>query len=56
MRHSTINLTLVGSYCDIFTSGIKFKWDQLVYIDLFAGEYGTTISNLQLVNFFLLFA
>src|SRR5437762_506960 len=28
---------LVGSYCDIFTSGMKFKWNQLVYIDLFAG-------------------
>lgn len=28
---------LVGSYCDIFTSGMKDKWNQLVYIDLFAG-------------------
>lgn len=28
---------LVGSYCDIFTNGMKGKWDQLVYIDLFAG-------------------
>lgn len=28
---------LVGSYCDIFTSGMKLKWSQLVYIDLFAG-------------------
>lgn len=28
---------LVGSYCDIFSSGMKNKWDQLVYIDLFAG-------------------
>ncbi len=28
---------LVGSYCDIFTSGMKQKWNQLVYIDLFAG-------------------
>lgn len=28
---------LVGSYCDIFTSGMKYKWNQLVYIDLFAG-------------------
>jgi len=28
---------LVGSYCDIFTSGMKRKWDQLIYIDLFAG-------------------
>lgn len=28
---------LVGSYCDIFTSGMRNKWNQLVYIDLFAG-------------------
>jgi len=28
---------LVGSYCDIFTTGMKRYWDQLVYIDLFAG-------------------
>jgi three-Cys-motif partner protein len=28
---------LVGSYCDIFTTGMKYKWDQLVYVDLFAG-------------------
>ncbi len=28
---------LVGSYCDIFTNGMKLKWDQLAYIDLFAG-------------------
>lgn len=28
---------LMGYYCDIFTSGMKYKWNQLVYIDLFAG-------------------
>lgn len=28
---------LVGSYCDIFTAGMKGKWNQLIYIDLFAG-------------------
>jgi three-Cys-motif partner protein len=28
---------LVGSYCDIFTNGMKNKWNQLVYVDLFAG-------------------
>ena len=28
---------LVGGYCDIFSTGMKAKWDQLVYIDLFAG-------------------
>ncbi len=28
---------LLGGYCDIFTNGMKNKWDQLVYIDLFAG-------------------
>lgn len=29
---------LVGSYCDIFTNGMRSKWNQLVYIDLFAGS------------------
>jgi len=28
---------LVGSYCDIFTNGMQYKWNQLVYVDLFAG-------------------
>lgn len=28
---------LLGGYCEIFTNGMKNKWDQLVYIDLFAG-------------------
>lgn len=28
---------LVGGYCDIFTRGMKNKWDKLVYIDLFSG-------------------
>ena len=28
---------LVGSYCEIFSTGMKNKWNQLVYIDLFAG-------------------
>lgn len=27
---------LVGKYCDIFTSGMKYKWN-LIYIDLFSG-------------------
>ena len=28
---------LVGHYCNIFTSGMKSKWSNLVYIDLFTG-------------------
>ena len=28
---------LVGGYCQIFTTGMKNKWDKLVYIDLFSG-------------------
>ena len=36
---------LVGSYCDIFTNGMKDKWDQLVYIDLFAGAGFATIQE-----------
>ncbi len=29
---------LMGAYCDIFTSGMKNNWEQLIYIDLFAGS------------------
>ena len=37
---------LVGGYCDIFTSGMKDKWNQLVYIDLFAGAgYATILES-----------
>jgi len=28
---------LVGGYCDIFTKGMRSKWNNLVYLDLFAG-------------------
>lgn len=28
---------LVGGYCDIFTKGMRRSWDNLVYVDLFAG-------------------
>ena len=28
---------LVGSYCDIFSTGMKNLWEQRIYIDLFAG-------------------
>ncbi len=28
---------LVGSYCDIFTTGMQKNWDKLIYLDLFAG-------------------
>src|SRR5699024_3266412 len=28
---------LMGAYCDIFTTAMGNIWDQLVYIDLFAG-------------------
>jgi len=47
---------LVGSYCDIFTAGMRKKWNQLIYIDLFAGagyakikETGKTYLNSALV-------
>lgn len=29
---------LVGGYCDIFTTGMRYKWGKLVYIDLFSGS------------------
>lgn len=32
-----IKYKLVGGYCEIFTTGMKNMWDNLVYIDLFAG-------------------
>lgn len=38
---------LVGSYCDIFTSGMKNNWDQLVYIDLYAGAGYARIKETQ---------
>ncbi len=28
---------LVGGYCEIFTTGMKNLWDELIYVDLFAG-------------------
>lgn len=36
---------LVGSYCEIFSTGMKNKWDQLAYIDLFAGAGYTRIKE-----------
>jgi len=46
---------LVGKYCDIFTTGMKGKWD-LVYLDLFSGpgivkikETNTCIKNSALI-------
>ena len=35
----------VKSYCDIFTVGMKYKWNQLIYIDLFAGAGYTKIKE-----------
>jgi len=40
---------LVGSYCDIFTTGMKNKWNQLVYIDLFAGAGYARIKETKIV-------
>jgi len=34
---STEKWRLMGAYCNIFTTGMRKKWDQLVYIDLFSG-------------------
>jgi three-Cys-motif partner protein len=36
---------LVGGYCEIFTSGMKNLWDNLIYIDLFAGAGYAKIKN-----------
>jgi three-Cys-motif partner protein len=36
---------LVGGYCHIFTEGMKKKWNQLVYVDLFAGAGNAKIQE-----------
>ena len=36
---------LVGAYCDIFSTGMKNKWENLIYIDLFAGSGYSHIKN-----------
>ena len=36
---------LVGGYCEIFTTGMKNLWDNLTYIDLFAGAGYARIKN-----------
>lgn len=36
---------LVGTYCDIFTAGMKNKWENLIYIDLFSGSGYSKIKN-----------
>lgn len=36
---------LVGAYCEIFSTGMKFKWENLIYIDLFAGSGYSKIKN-----------
>lgn len=42
---------LVGSYCDIFTAGMKNMWNQLIYIDLFAGAGLARIKESKRVYF-----
>lgn len=36
---------LLGMYCDIFTAGMKNKWENLVYLDLFAGAGHAKFKN-----------
>jgi hypothetical protein len=49
-RWSLEKYELVGSYCDIFSSGMKNKWHQRVYIDLFAGAGYARISHPLLLH------
>ena len=37
--------SLVGGYCEVFTRAVRQKWDNLVYIDLFAGSGYSKIRN-----------
>ena len=48
---------LLGGYCDIFTKGMRGKWNNLVYLDLFAGagyskirENGNVIKSSALIS------
>lgn len=42
---------LLGAYCDIFTTGMKYHWKQLVYIDLFAGAgYAKIKGDNRIIN------
>lgn len=48
---------LLGGYCDIFTKGMRDKWDNLVYLDLFAGagfskirENGNIVKSSALIS------
>ena len=36
---------ILGAYCDIFTNGMKNKWDQLVYLDLYAGAGAAKVRS-----------
>jgi len=36
---------LMGGYADIFTRGMRYKWDKLVYVDLFAGAGFSKIKS-----------
>lgn len=36
---------LIGAYCNMFTKSMRRKWDNLVYIDLFAGAGYTKIKE-----------
>ncbi len=39
----------IGTYCSIFSSGMRNKWDSLVYIDLFAGAGKSIIKNTETI-------
>ncbi len=36
---------LIGTYCDVFTTSMRSRWDSLVYLDLFAGSGYAKIRN-----------
>lgn len=48
---------LLGGYCDIFTKGMRKKWKNLIYLDLFAGagyskirENGNIVKSSPLIS------
>jgi len=36
---------LLGGYCDIFATGMRYKWSHLTYIDLFSGAGFAKLKN-----------
>lgn len=47
--HAEEKYRLVWTYDEIFTKGMRYQWDELVYLDLFAGPGHTRIGGRRVV-------